>query len=238
LKTLLETEGIVLKSIKYSETSIILDIYTLDYGLKSFIINGVRSSKSKASASMFQVMNFLKISFYDKENDVLLRPTEYNYLIHYKSLPTDIFKSAVGVFMAELTRNSIKEKGEFEDLYLFIKKSYIILDENNLNQLPNFYINYLLDLSRHLGFYPHNNHNDTNVFFDMMNGYFSDHIVESKYTMTSDVSLLLHQVITEPTKRLLPTERDVLIDELLIYYKLHIENFRELKSLTVLREIF
>jgi DNA repair protein RecO (recombination protein O) len=237
LKDLSETEGIILRSMKYSESSVIIEIYTLDYGLKSFIINGVRSSKSKQGPSIFQVMNLVKIAFYNKETDALLRLVSHNYAHIYQSISTDVLKSCVALFLAECTRNSIKEKDSYQELYYFIKNSFIELDQKPLNELPNFYLRYMLNLSRFLGFYPHNNYCESLPFFDMMHGDFADHMIETKYSMSHENSYLLHQLMIDETIKINKNQRDNLLDELLIYYSLHLDNFKELKSLPVLREV-
>ena len=43
-----QTKGIVLSSVKYSESSIICKVYTAKLGLQSYIVNGVRKRKEEA----------------------------------------------------------------------------------------------------------------------------------------------------------------------------------------------
>src|SRR5688500_13994232 len=94
-----KTEGIVLRTIKYSETSVVTNIYTRHFGLLSFIVPGVRTSKAKRNkAGMLQPMNMLDLDIYFKETQNLLRLKDYrtNYL--YQSLPFDMIKTSVGFF--------------------------------------------------------------------------------------------------------------------------------------------
>ena len=58
---LIKTRGIIFKSIKYSETSLILDVYTEELGLQKYIISGVRSKKARTTAGMLQIMSLLDL---------------------------------------------------------------------------------------------------------------------------------------------------------------------------------
>ncbi len=239
MKILSETEGIIFRSIKYSETSIIVDVYTENYGLKSFIVNGVRSAKSKSHSNVFQVMNQLHISFHDKEGDKLHRLTSHQFSHVYDSIFVNIYKTSVGVFIIECTRNSIKEKESNSPLYQYIKESFLLLDSCNKEDLAMFPIRYLLGLSDYLGFNPYNNFDEKEKpFFDLLNGRFIDHEIDSRHTLTRHLSKVFSQIIDVKNNVVVPKhDRDAILDEMLRYYALHIENFKEIKSLDVLRGI-
>ena len=44
-----KTRGIVLRSIKYGETSLVVTVFTELFGIQTYMVNGVRSSKSARS---------------------------------------------------------------------------------------------------------------------------------------------------------------------------------------------
>ncbi|MFT3936946.1 MAG: recombination protein O N-terminal domain-containing protein [Chitinophagaceae bacterium] len=56
MSTIHHTKGIVLRTVKYGETSVIASIYTELFGLQSYLVNGVRTSSKKGpgKASLFQ----------------------------------------------------------------------------------------------------------------------------------------------------------------------------------------
>ena len=126
--SLRNTRGIIFRSVKYSESSLILDIYTLDFGLKSYIISGVRKSKTKNSASLLQLLNIIEFTFYPSEADKLCRIKEYHVYHKYANITYEVIRTSVGIFMLELSRNSIKEREENNKLYHFIESNLIQLD--------------------------------------------------------------------------------------------------------------
>lgn len=233
-----ESQGIILRNIKYSETSIIIDIFTEKFGLKSFIIGSVRSAKNKAGGAKYQVMNVVHVSYIYKENDTLIRPREINYAHQYKSIPFDVMKSSVGVFLIECTRNSIKEKEANLSLYSFVRDSFVHLDEISNLHLSKFYVCYLIDLARHLGFEPLNNYDEDNCEFDLLNGSFSSSIADVKYSMDKECSKILSNLLSDQgLYKIDKAIRDRMLDYLLVYYALHVEGFKQIKSLEVLRAL-
>ncbi len=235
---IVETEGIIIRVLKYSETSIILDALTSDHGLKSFIVSGVRSPKSKTQSSVLQVMNIVQLSYYHKNNDQLQRIKEFSYGHIYSNLQIEVLRSAVGIFMIECSRNTIKEKEENPALYAFIKQNFISLDTLAIEALSSFYIHYLIDLTVYLGFYPMNNYTDENIYFDLLNGNFTPDSIDSRYTMDTTSSKILSQLLkNEDTSGIKKADKEKIVDYLIQYYTLHIESFKTLKSLEVLREV-
>ena len=116
----IKTRGIVLRSMKYSETSIIADIYTEERGMRSYIISGVRSKKAKIKASQLQIMSLVDMVAYDRQEKGLNRVRELRAAYVFQSLPFDVRKSAVGLFMAELARKTVREPEENKRLFNFL----------------------------------------------------------------------------------------------------------------------
>ena len=56
-----KTQAIVLHSLKYGETRIIVDMFTRKFGRLSFIVNIPKSSKSKVKKQFFQPLTLLEI---------------------------------------------------------------------------------------------------------------------------------------------------------------------------------
>ena len=144
-----KTMGIVLNYIKYGDTSIICKIYTEKYGLQSYIINGVRNSKSK-NIGLFQPLNILDMVVYHKKNSGLQRIKESKLDYAYKSLHLDIRKISICFFLSEfLSKISQNEDGQ-KDKFNFIKDSLTIFDRIEENY-SNFHIQFLIKLSKLYG---------------------------------------------------------------------------------------
>jgi len=238
---LFKSTGIVFRTVKYSETSLILDIFTREKGMRSFIVSGVRSSKSKNKASLYQHLNILDLVAYDKDNK-LARIKECKFEHYYQRLAFDVVRSSIGLFILEVCKNSIKEKEENIELFDFIYNRLTLLDSDIPQNLGLFPIKFLLELSQYIGFMPHNNYDENRSYFDLYNGRFIPEMTE-KYVSTYEISRSIAQIDkTEinqlPTLKFPKELRNQIIDDLIIYYKLHIDQFKDLKTLEVLRTIF
>jgi len=239
--SLFKSTGIVFRSSKYSESSLILDVFTREKGLRSFIVSGVRSSKAKNKASLYQHLNILDLVAYDKD-DKLARIKECRIEHHYKRLSYDVVRSSIGLFLLEICKNSIREKEENIPLFDFIYSRLLLLDSDTPLNLGLFSVKFMLELTEHIGFMPINNFHVETTYFDLYNGKFIDNTNE-KYVasieVSSAISMIDHMSIDELHILSYPKElRNQILDDMIIYYRLHIEQFRELKTLEVLRSIF
>lgn len=234
------TRGIVLKQIKYSETSIVARIFTREYGLLAFMVPGVRTSKSRLNkASLFQPMTILELDLYYKETAGLMRLKEYRSMYLYKTLPFDAVKLSVGFFFVDVLNHVIHEHEPNPILYDFASEAFIYLDraESNLSLMPH---RFLLELSSYLGFYPDNNFDNEQNLFDLNEGRFVSTPLRIVEALSLDLSAVLFTFLSEPAMNhsFTADQRKQLLHALLTYFRIHIPNFGELKSVRVLEEIF
>ncbi|MBK6666768.1 MAG: DNA repair protein RecO [Saprospiraceae bacterium] len=125
------TEGIIFRVLKYSETSIICDIFTREKGLRSYIVSGVRTTKAGQKAAIYRPLNIVNLVSYDMEHDKLARITEISLSVHYQNINIDVIISSIAIFMLEVCRNAIKEREANEELYLFLTEWLDFLDKKN-----------------------------------------------------------------------------------------------------------
>lgn len=144
-----KTRGIVLNYIKYGDTSIICKIYTEQFGLQSYIINGIRKSKSK-NIGLYQPLNILDLVVYHKKTSGLQRIKESKLDYAYKTLHLDMKKISVCFFLSEFL-NRISQNDDYQkDNFDFIKDSLIVFDRLEVNY-SNFHIQFLIKLSKYFG---------------------------------------------------------------------------------------
>ena len=225
---------LVFRSLKYSETSLILDIYTREKGLGSYIVSGVRKAKSKMT-NVYHPMNIIELVAY--KNDGLARIKEASYAVRYDSLDKEVIRSSIGTFFIDLLRSSIKEKEANPPLYAYMKETLLALDkgESSLHNLP---IRMTIELTRFLGFQILNNHSADKRFFDLQTGQFIQDELEHSSVQGADISLQLHKVMEAPSRYMLSRDdKNNLLDLLMDFYSIHIEGFQELRSLPVLRAL-
>ena len=238
---LIKTRGIIFRSIKYSETSIITDIFTEEKGLRTYIISGVRKKNARVSASLLQVMSLVDLVVYHRDDKDMTRIKEIKAAHVYQSLPFDIAKSSVGQFILELTRKAIREPEENEPLFNFVFDTFCFLDETEFS-FSNLHLFYMLGLTRFLGFMPSDNYSKNRPFFDLREGIFVHEKDMHGYFLKEEQSELIHQLLQSDLTTIheVKMDRDTrkqLLRKLIVFYRLHIENFPDLNSYQILEEV-
>ncbi len=234
-----KTIGIVLRSIKYSETSVITTIYTKEFGLRSFIVSGVRRANSKQNASAYQPLMLLELEIYFRENKNLLRIKGCTHYYLYHSLPFDVVKSAVGIFYVDILLRVIKEQEASTPLFNFIQNEFIALDQTN-ESIVLSPILFLINLSRYLGFYPQGTYNEKDRYFDLFEGTFVQTPQRLEYSIGPPLSKIFYNLIQHEAtvESFSYNDRKELLHSLLNYYSFHNADIRNLHSLHVLEMIF
>ncbi|MDP5082517.1 MAG: DNA repair protein RecO [Winogradskyella sp.] len=237
---LTKTNAIVLSKLKYRDYDLIVKCYTQQRGVVSYILRGVlRSKKGLSKTVYYQELSQLQIDENYKPTLSLqsIKEVKLNYI--YKSLHTNIYKSAIVLFLAEILSSVLKEEEKNDDLYHYIETTLQYLD--NEDEFSNFHILFLLKLTRYLGFQPENLKTDYS-YFNLESGTFevTNHGI---YSISGENLTLL--------KRLLGTNFDALntvkinakhrrefLNMLLYYFELHLGSFKKPKSLQVLNDVF
>ena len=237
---LISTEAIALSSIKYSETSIIVKCFTLSDGIKSYLIKGIRSQKkSSINIGLFQPLTIIEIDTNHRNVGKLesIRAAKISYT--YKTIPFNIIKNSMVMFLSEILSKSIKEEEKNESLYSFIKKSMIWLDSNS--EYSNFHIHFTVKFLKHLGIAP----DETNIHmpeFDILNGNFRvssnnvssykgnviKHFKEFLGTNFDDVGITINS----------SSQRKEILEFLIKYMQIHLEDFKRPKSLNIMYDLF
>lgn len=232
-----KTHGIVLHTIKYADSSIIVKIYTAGFGLQSFIVKGVRSAGKSNKMSLFSPLNLLEIEMYHRENKGLQYLKEYRPAYLYKTIHTDILKSSIALFLAEVLHKCIREEAEVNhDLYQFIEQTLIGLDEAPKAE-SNLHLQFLLDFTKHLGFFPNSDSGGCD-YFDLRDGSFTPDIPPHSYFIGLPHSENLKRLLSGETHVAMSvTDRNFLLDKILLYYQLHLQNFQKVTSHHVLHEV-
>jgi len=238
---LIKTRGIIFRTVKYSETSIIADIYTAKKGLRSYIISGVRSKNARVKASVLQVMTLIDMVAYHREDKELTRIKEIKIAHIYQSIPFNIVKGAVGLFMIELARKTIKETEENLPMFEFLFGSFQQLDTTE-NPVSNFHIAFMLELSAFLGFLPGGEYTNETSGFDLAEGFFSFSSEGSHHVLNDGQSKLLDTFLKTPMKqcheiKLNRLERKAFLNEMIKFYRYHVENFESLNAHKILEEV-
>ncbi len=236
-----KTKGIVFRLTKYGDTSIICKIYTEQFGWQSYIVNGVRKAKGKIS--FYQPLSLLDLVVYKKENRDLQRISEVKFSHTYHSIPFNIVKSSIGIFLAEVITKSVQEEESNPDLFSYIYNSLLWLD-NMKEGVANFHLHFMINLTKYLGLYP-TGFSPESLLFDLNEGSFQTIQLKSINPENQIDGLCLEkftQLLGTPIDKLSSIElnkniRKELLEKLLVYYERQLEGFRKLKSTSILETV-
>jgi DNA repair protein RecO (recombination protein O) len=146
-----KTRGLVLNYIKYKETSVIVKIFTEQFGLQSYLVNSVRSAKSKNKIALFQPLTFLDMVVYKNDKKDIQRLSEFRGIVPFKTIPYDHNKSASALFLAEILHKSLSTEEGQTQLFEFLLKSFSSFDLDETPNRHNFHLIFLYQLTYHFG---------------------------------------------------------------------------------------
>ncbi len=236
-----KTRGVVLRTIKYAESSIICKIYTEEFGWQSYIVNSVRSAKSKSKANLYRPLSLLDLVVYKNERKDIQRISEAKYTHIYTSIPFEVVKSSIALFLAEVILKAVQEEERNKELFQFIFNSLCLLDETE-DSVANFPLYFLIKLTKYLGFYPSGSYSEQNNAFNLHSGSFQPyaHSVNSISIMLSELLSKLMQLSVQEIKffSVPALYRKELLNKVLIYYQLHLGGFNNIKSPDILEAVF
>lgn len=236
----ISTKAIVLTSIKYGDSSLIVRCYTEKSGSKSYLLKGVlKSKKGKLRAAYFQPLSQVELiaSHSNKSNLHTLKEARIGHA--YETIFRDYTKQSIAFFIAEMLANAIREEEGNPALYAYIETALKWLDLHS--RVSNFHLIFLLNLTKYLGFYPKENKGDA-LYFNLEEGLFSNSSFSANSLANEDLLLFKNALgikfDTMETLSLNVRERQRLLEIILKYFELHLMGFKRPKSMEVLKKLF
>ena len=239
---LTKTQAIVLHSIKYGETRLIVDMFTRSHGRLSFIVNIPKSAKAKVKKQLFQPLTLLEIEADIRQKVQLQKLKDMRLAVPFLSIPFHPHKLAISLFVAEFLYYALRSEQRNELLYDYLENSFLWLDGQD-GHFANFHLVFLMRLSRFLGFYPNLDDYVAGDYFELRESVFlSLPPVHHDFLYPEEAGKVqLMMRMDYPTMhlfRLSHQERNRLLEVSLTYYRLHLPDFPEMKSVSVLQELY
>jgi len=236
------TKGIVLHRFKYSDAKTIVKIYTEKFGLQSYLIYGASSKKARQTMSILQPLFLVDMQVYHNEKRDLQKLKEISNHYPFASIPFDIYKSSVGLFLAEFFMSILKENDIDKELFSFLAEAIKVFDNKDKKHL-NFHIILLFMMSLHFGIMPNNNFSLEKTTFDLSSGKFITGVPNHKNYAGVNLSLLIHRLFSINLNNnkgfiINNMERRSLLNIIINFYTIHLGKPGKLKTLKVLQEIF
>ena len=238
---LTRTKAILLHHVRYSDSSLIAQFYTQEYGRISVMAKGISSRRGSMKFNYFQPLNIFNLELYHRENREVHNLREMSLAFIPGKISGDITRTSVAMFISEILYNVIREEDANRLLFDFIESSVITLDEMD-EGISNFHLWFLVAFTDYAGIGP--SHTDlSNCWFDMLTGQFTRQQPLHPDHLDPAGARILNMLLRMPaadiaTLRLTGDERSDLLARLLKYYSLHLPGIREIRSLQVLKDIF
>ncbi|MBR1517775.1 MAG: DNA repair protein RecO [Bacteroidales bacterium] len=237
---LLRTKGLVLHTTLHGETSLIAKVFTRELGVRSYMVKGVRSMRSRNKQNMMQPLSYLDMVVYDRPRDINF-VKEMQPAHHWQSLDIHPIKTTLRFFASEALYKCLREDEAVPATFDYVVETLQQLDDDVL--LPAaFPIAFLLGLSHHLGIEPMDNYTPAERFFNMQEGCFQQrsNLIPQWDSVPSE---LLHNYLVAIHTGTPPpiaswTDRRSLLSGLLAYYEVHLSEFRNFKSHEILHGVF
>lgn len=239
---LIKCKAIILKTVDYSENSVVLKCLTDTHGIQSYMVNGVRSKKGAIKPSHLLPLTLLELESYHQQNKNLQRIKELRCVPQLKSLHFDLLKSSIGIFMAEVIHKIIKDENHYDlPLFTFLYNSVQILDLQT-EQTGNFPVCFLVHLTKYLGFHPKGVFGTDTNGFDTKEGIFEPYNIRNPYQLSPELSeklsdMMRYSIADNFEVRINYQQRTQLLEHMIEYYKEHIEGVLDIKSHKILAEV-
>ena len=239
-----KTKGIVLRTIPYGETSLVVTIFTELFGVQTYMVNGIRTAKKTGlKASLYQPASVVEMEVYHNDRNSMHRIKEINRKHVFKNILTDVVKNSVALFLMELLYKLLKQPEQNSDLFYFCEDSLLQLDEAPAHVTANMPLFFALHISHFFGFKIDDNYSAECSFLDLQEGNFIDDRPHHPHFMESENAELTAELL----KIMLPSELDdikmnqlkrrELLLKYMDYYSLHIQDFGQMKTMMVMQEV-
>lgn len=237
---LVSTKAIVLSKIRYKDHDLIVKCYTEGFGVISYLVkNTLKTKRGKFKPAYFQPLSLLEIEADHKDNRSLQYFKDIKLHFNYSTLYTSVIKSTMVMFLSEIVSNILKEEERNTSLYNFLETTLIWFDESETN--ANFHLIFLIELTKYLGFYPELPREES-YCFNLEAGKFQS-TKSSIYCVSGDNLTFLKQLLgikfdVSKSLEINSNQKREFLSMILLYFKLHLDGFKQPKSVTVLNQVF
>lgn len=239
------TRGIILKTVKYGETSLICTVFTELLGLQSYMVKGVRTAKAKSrKANLLFAGSILEMTVYEQANKNLQNIKEYQPYLIYQSIQEDVVKNGVALFAVEVIKQLLAAHEPQPEVFEFLLQFLMRLDEDATSLIANYPLYFTIQCAKFAGYYLSGKYSAETPFADIHEGRFSEHSSQFPPFITDRNAALMSELnqasSLEAIQQIKMTaeERKNMMQYFLTFLQLHVPHFRELRTIAVLTAIF
>lgn len=236
------SHGIVLRSLRYNDTQVIVSIFTEAAGTMDFIVRRAATARQAVKASTWAPLTLVEVAWEPRQRTSLQRPRELALWRPWHTIPFNPSKAAMAIFLGELLGHALRSEQANRELFAFAANSLEWFDESE-EHYANFHIVFLTRLTRFLGFMPNADEWHPGSLFDLQAGSFVDAPPPHSYYLEPAEAALVPKFLRMNVRSMQPVGlngalRRRALDIITQFYRLHVPEFPELKSLSVLADVF
>lgn len=239
-----KTQGIILRAVKYGETSLICTVFTELLGMQSYMVKGVRSGKTRSrKANTLFPSSILDMVVYEQPQKNLQTIREYTAAVFYQSLQEDVVKNGVALFAIEVVTQLLTAHDPQPELFSFLKNYLVRLDDAPRAEIANFPLYFLIQSAKLSGYFLSGEHNEEYSHVDIHEGHFSRELSQYPPFISGEEARLMSALnkatsFEEIVTITMPgSERKKMLQYYLAFLQLHVPHFRELRSLAIITAI-
>ena len=234
-----KTKGIVLHTLPYNDQYTIITMYTYDFGRTSYILPNTHGRKPKVSRALMQPLSIIEMEVEHLNSRDLQRIKEAKSVYHLQYNP---IKSAITLFLSEVLYRVIQEKEANHPLFDYLFHSIKWLDIAS-DGIANFHLTFLFQLSTHLGIQPNGESYKNGYIFDLSNSVFTNTVPEHGNYLNKEDSIVFYRLLRMNYENMVlytftRQERTGIIRHIIEYYRRHLSDFPEVKSLSIMQSLF
>lgn len=235
------TQGVVLSTTKYNDRFSIAQVFTLDFGRTAYLVPISKNRKSKINQALFFPLSVLdmEVEHFPLRDIHRLKDVQRQLPLH--SINVNVVKLSIAFYLSEFLTKILQDTDENKVVFSFLRDSIVTLETKEIG-LANYHLVFMLKLSHFLGIAPNLDNYKKGVVFDLINGLYSqkrplhNHYLNMEQSKYLDVFKRINYQNMHLYK-LSKTDRNIIINYMLDYYRMHVYDFSDIKSLEVLREL-
>ena len=237
-----KTQGIVLSINKYNDRFSIAQIFTSDFGRMAYLLPISKSKRPKINPALFFPLSVIdmEVEHFPIRKIHRLKDVQRQFPLY--SINVNVVKLSITFFLSEFLTKVLQETNENKVIFSYIRESIVTLEQKEKG-LANFHLVFMFKLAQFLGVAPNLDDYSTSSFFDLLNGVYSfgkpanNHYLSMQQSGYLDIFKRIN-FDNMHLYKLSQSDRNTIINFMLDYYRIHVYDFAELKSLEVLREMY
>lgn len=238
---MIRSRAIVLSVVRYSDSQSIVHCYTEAVGRVGFLVRRPRSARGGLRPSLFAPLSLLEVEWADRATASLQRLRTARLLLPYRSIPRDVRKGALVLFLSEFLSHALRADGGDKALFAYVFSALMWLDAASRG-VANFHLTFLMHLAQFMGFAPNTEGYERGMGFDLEGGCFCARLAAPHVVPPAEAALLplllRMNFSTLHLFRFSRAQRERLLALIVAYYRLHLPSLPELRSAEVLRQVF